>query len=255
MPPAVPAPVPAGAPAFSPGGVIGRSFSVWVRNLVPFSLLLLALHLPNLLVTLAAGPPPGPGGAAGTYGAFTFGNAILSGLLGIVATGGITFGVLRSLDGRRSGAGALLGFGFRKIWPVFVVSLNASVRIFLWSMLFVVPGIVALCGLFVAVPARVAEPNLDSGEALEKSRALTRGHRLSIFLVVVVFWIVNVGTTVVVAALGVRSVLPFTLYAVLLWALSGIVGALWATAAGVAYHDLRVDKEGVDTAKLAAVFE
>jgi hypothetical protein len=36
---------------------------------------------------------------------------------------------------------------------------------------------------------------------------------------------------------------------------SGVWGAFYAICVVVAYHDLRVAKEGVDTAQIAAVFE
>ncbi len=248
-------PAPAAQPPFSAGTVISRSVSVWAENVVAFSAVLLVLHTPNLVLSLLAGP--GPGALSPTTFALLNGvNGILSGLVSFVGTGALTYGVLQSLRGTRVGAGGLLGFGFRKLWPVLVVSFGAGIRIFLWSLLFLVPGILAACRYFVAVAAEVAEPQLGPGEAISRSSTLTKGHRGAIFVTMFVFWIVSVATGVLVGVVGLRAgVIPFSLATALTWLVTTIVGGLWATACGVAYHDLRVEKEGADTAQLAAVFE
>jgi hypothetical protein len=161
--------------------------------------------------------------------------------------------VLQYLAGQRRSVRDLLGFGLRKLGPVLLVSLYADLIIFLWSLALVVPGFIAACRLFVAVPARVAEPALASGKAVDRSTDLTEGHGWSIFAVMLVVWAIEWGSALGARALG--NDLPSPIPAVLPWFVGAIVNGFSATAAGVAYHDLRIDKDGVDARELAAVFE
>jgi len=248
-------------PQVTAGSIIGRTFAVWGQNAVAFSLVMLFLYLPVLVAQLWLGPAPvvtAPHVSPSVmlrYPTLALGIGLLSGVLALVSTGALTRGVLQSLDGRRPAAAELLGFGFRKFWPVLVTSLDVGLRVMLWTLLLIVPGIMASCRLAVSVPARVAEPNLRSSEAVARSRRLTLGRRNALFLSMVVFWVV---VSVVNAAVGVasrRGVLPFVAATALAWAVTAIGNGLFPTAAGVAYHDLRVEKEGADTSQLARIFE
>ncbi len=237
-----------GAVAFSAGRVIGRSFSVWLRNFVPFSIVTLVVHLPVLALAAAMPPGGGPGWNAA--------DNLLSGLARLVAIGALAYGVLESLHGERPSIGALFRTGFRKLGSVFAVSFRVGLWLLLGVVLLVVPALVWYCALFVAVPAIVVENERDSAEALQRSRDLTRGHRWAILAVVLVMFVVSVAGVLLAGALSValRS-LPQpapTLAAVAVIALASTVGAC---APAVAYHDLRLAKEGVSTADLVKVFE
>ncbi len=245
LPPASPAP--AGRP-FSAGEVIGRSFSVWFRNFVPFSVVTLVVNLPVLV--LAAVVPEDAG--AGWRILLNLVNALVE----LVIAGALTYGVLESLRGERVPLGTLLGTGFSKLGRVFLVSVAVGLRVLLGFMLLVVPGIVFLCQLYVAVPAAVVEPDVGL-EAIPRSRALTAGNRWGIFVIVLVGLLVTIavgGVAGVLALLG-ASALPGPAVAVLVTAIGALASPFGACAAAVAYHDLRVAKEGVDTATLVKVFE
>ncbi len=249
-------------PQVTAGTIIGRTFSVWGQNAVAFSIVMLVLYVPVLAVQLWLGPSPQftPGvtapGAMMRYQAGAFGLVLLSMVLNFATMGALTRGVLQSLDGRRPGAGELLAFGFRKLWPVSVTAMNASVRMVLWSLLLIVPGIMAGCRLFVAVPARVAEPHLGSNKALARSRELTLGRRNAIFLSLIVVMVVGTLVNLGVSLIGLRrGLLPFAVATTIVWAVNAVANGLYPTAAGVTYHDLRLEKDGADTAQLARVFE
>src|SRR5262249_19427318 len=151
----------AARPPFTVGRVLGRSFSIWGQNASAFAVLVLVLHLPVLVMTLESGQPV----AGQPPPASIWVRAFVSGLLTIIASGALTAGVLQAMNGRAPRASELLRFGLRSYWRVFLVSLNAGLRMFLWSLLLIVPGVMALCRMFVAVPVCVAEPGLSSGEA------------------------------------------------------------------------------------------
>jgi len=239
-------PVASAVPPFSAGSVIGRSFSVWIRNLVPFSLVTLVVYVPVLALAVAV--PEGAGSELA--------SRILSALADLVIGGALTFGVLESLRGGRAGIGALFGKGFGKTGTVFAVSFRVGLWLFLGAILLVVPAVLWYCALFVAVPAAVVEDGLRSpGDALARSRELTRGNRwgiLAVGLVILVVTIVAVGVAAaLVAALGA----PPGIESFLVSAVAALLSAFGASAHAVAYHDLRVAKEGVSTADLVKVFE
>lgn len=245
---AVPPPAPAVARAFSAGDVISRSFSVWFRNFVPFSIVTLAVYAP-VLVLAALAPPEFEGG-------WNVADRILSTLASLVVTGALTYGVLESLRGGRVPVGALFGTGFRKMGMVFATSFRVGLWMLLGVILLIVPAILWYCALFVSVPAVVVEPNLSSGEALQRSRDLTKGSRKAIFVVGLV---IGVTSLVVVGIAGVVAVfaqaLPHPLPVVLAAAIIALVSSFGACASAVAYHDLRAAKEGIATEDLVKVFE
>lgn len=252
MPTAVPSapaasPLRAGRP-FSAGDVIGRSFSVWFGNFVPFSIVTLVVNVPVFALAVVA-PAEGRSALDGL-------SSIVSGLANLVVTGALTYGVLQALRGSPVSVGALFGRGFSKLGSVFVVSLGFGFFVVLGFLLLFVPGVIALCALYVAIPAVVVEP-VAPGEALRRSRALTSGSRwavLAIALVVGVVTIASLGISGLVAVLG-GSALPHPFPALVATAILVFASPLGACAAAVAYHDLRVAKEGVDTAELVKVFD
>jgi hypothetical protein len=244
------APAPTSRP-FTAGAVIGRSFSTWFRNLVPFSIVTLLVNVP--VFAIEAIVAPGPSGESG-WGVVP--ARFVSALANLVVTAALTYGVLQSLRGETVPLGRLLGSGFSKMGSVLLVSIGFGLIVFLGFVLLVVPGVIALCALYVAVPAVVVE-DVGPGEALGRSRTLTKGSRWSILAVALV---VGVVTFVAAAAAGALvalgvSALPHPVPALLSTAIVALLTPLGACAAAVAYHDLRVAKEGVDTATLVKVFE
>lgn len=247
-PPPVPAVSPT-APAFSAGAVIGKSFSVWFGSFVPFSIVTLAVYSPVLVFAAITPAEQGPG--------WQLGSAVLSFLAQLVVIGALTYGVLESLRGGRPPVGALFGTGFRKMGWVFATSFRVGLWMLLGFVLLVVPAFMWYSALFVAVPAVVAEPNLDSSaDALARSRALTKGSRWGIFAVVLVAFAVGFASTAIAGVLGaLAGALPHPIPVLLATVLTALASSFSACAAAVAYHDLRVAKEGVATADLVKVFE
>jgi membrane-anchored glycerophosphoryl diester phosphodiesterase (GDPDase) len=110
----------------------------------------------------------------------------------------------------------------------------------------------------VSIPVTVVERNGVFG-AVRRSFRLTKGRRLAIFAAFLVFFVVLMAVSAVVNLL-------FPLVAAALGQVAGVVGmvistavslatgSLAAIAPAVAYHDLRAEKEGVDTATLVKVF-
>ena len=108
--------------------------------------------------------------------------------------------------------------------------------------------------LFVALPASVMEGG-GIGKSLKRSAELTGGYRWSLFVIALA-----IGGPMQVAAIVLGlTVIPATdpLFATILstFVLQILFGGLLATCTAVAYHDLRILKDGVDTETIAAAFD
>ncbi|HEX9048952.1 MAG TPA: hypothetical protein VF841_00295 [Anaeromyxobacter sp.] len=271
--PAPPAPAAAAgqANAFTVGGAIARTFSTWWRHVLVFSLLTLVAALPIWAVVLLGGMPvpgltaPNPNpldpqaAAALAPGAlppgFWLGYAGTM-LLFLVEVGAITHGVIHHLAGKKVSLGAMIGAGLRRAVPLLLVGVLGYLVVGVGTVLLIVPGVYLACALAVAIPAVVVERPGILG-ALRRSFALTKGKRFSVFVVFLVVFLVAMGVAMF-ASYGLpaltASISPMA--GTLVGALLNLVfGTLLWVAPGVVYHDLRVAKEGVATAQLAAVFE
>jgi hypothetical protein len=246
----------------SVGNVIKRSFSAYLANFVPFTILALILYAPSLLLTSASvSVIPGMsaevsvGSSAETPAELAL--LLLSMLLTYVLVGALVFGTVQYLNDRRPGIGEIIGRGFSRIVPVIVIAILFSIAFGIGLALLVIPGVFLLVVWSVVIPASVVERPGIIG-AFSRSWNLTKGHRWSVLGVLLLLLAILVGFNLLVgilmgiAAFAVDSVL---LVLVLNYVLSAISGALMSVAIAVLYHDLRVAKEGVSTAQIAAVFD
>jgi hypothetical protein len=241
-------------PTFTLGAVVGRTFATWGRNLLPFAIVSFVVHVPSLLATIAIGPVQPWAGVAGLSGPF-WANTLLASLLSLLSTGALTHGVLEHLRGRRAGVARMFRVGAARLGPVVLAALATWILFVLGLAFLLVPGIAVGCALFVAIPAAVVEPGIGLGGALRRSRALTKGHRWAILVLGLLVYLATIAFGAPMALLGLTNVLPFPVTAVVTQALGALAAPLWSVAAAVAYHDLRVAKEGVATADLVKVFE
>jgi hypothetical protein len=247
---------------FAVGSVLNRSFSIWFRNIIPFTLMVAVMESPMLVDFYMVAS-----GAIEMYGDL-FAITFLLGtfLLGLVATGALTFGVFQQLKGSPAGIGDSIAVGFSRLLPVIGVGLVLAIilgAVFLAISMVVGVAVGAvgfagfitlplfafffsvMCKYYVAVPAAVVEKPGVLG-ALRRSAELTQGGRVTVFLI----WLALIGLRML-AELVIRNVdttgwidVGFTVF----WV------ALQATTSAVIYHDLRVSKEGVDIGELTRVF-
>lgn len=77
-----------------------------------------------------------------------------------------------------------LGFAFRqeRYWNVVKTQLLQAVRILLWSLLFVVPGIIKSYAYYMVPYIQADNPYLSPKRALELSSQMTQGHKFQIFV-------------------------------------------------------------------------
>jgi hypothetical protein len=246
--------------SLSPGDVLSRTFTVWFANLTSFTLLAGIVMMPGLLLM-----------SVGTALGITKGVGVLLLLIGVllqtvlrqVLTGAVTYGVFEDLRGQKTSLGEIMSAGFASIGNVLVVGIVSGVIIMLGLLAFCVPGFILITMYWLAIPVAVVEsPGVT--ESLSRSADLTSGNRWQVFgttlVMVLVQWAVAFGIGMVIGVVGIvasrgnpghASGLTQLLQGVLMLPFD----SLMAIAPVVAYHDLRINKEGADIEDLVKVFD
>jgi hypothetical protein len=240
------------------GSVIGRSFSVWAANLLSFTLVGVVVLSPVLL---------GLGLLAVTGISQPLAERLLSlvsNILGLALTGGVTYGVFQDIRGERASAGDVLRMGMSKLGTVWVTGLLAGLAIALGFCALIVPGLVLMVRFWLAVPVAVIE-SPGASASLSRSTELTEGNRWAIFAVAILMFLVQLGATLVLGLIiglatgaGSAAVEPAKQSAGVQFLLELLVipiVALAAVAPAIAYHDLRKGKEGADVEELLKAFD
>lgn len=256
---------------FRVGACFSRSLSVFFGNFISFSLLGLAVVVPGILLIIAVfgaafvelmtydpalgGPPP-------DFSGMHFGLLGVAWLLMLslqyLLTAVIVFGALRYLQGNKASFLACLMQGLRRIVPIIIIAVITTLLVGIGMILLIVPGIIIALMICLAIPVLMVE-NPGTLASLSRSRELTKGSRWRLFGLLLLAFIVT-------SIIGFVVPLPFDLLLPLegpLSFLGTVVGiavqvfitVFFAVLLGVAYHDLRVAKEGVSTEQLAAVFD
>ena len=90
----------------------------------------------------------------------------------------------------RKGKGQLeTGFmGFKQFGTSFVASLLTGIFVFLWSLLFVIPGIIASLKYSMTYYIIADEPELSGYEAMKKSKKMMDGHKSELFVLLLSFF-------------------------------------------------------------------
>ncbi len=254
---------------FTVGGVLATTFSVWWRHVVAFTALSFVVHAPlvaafgtfyrRLLLPATSRPDE-----MAKLGFALVAAWAVTVALAVVQAGAVTYGTVRHLSGERAPFGEMVRVGLRRGLPVVGIGIVLWVAVIVGIVLLVVPGVMLMVATSVAIPAAVVERPGVVG-AIRRSFALTRGRRWPLFAaglsILVIMWllaaVVQVGTTVLSMTLLATGRGPQTAAVLVVASQLGNVlfSALPLVAMSVAYHDLRAEKEGVDTAALARVFE
>jgi uncharacterized membrane protein len=120
------------------------------------------------------------------------------------------------------------------------------------AILLVIPAFFVVTILFVAMPVCIVE-RLGPVKSLGRSAELTKGNRWKIFGLWLLVTVVTLIGTALIGAISYVTGLAVGLVLKLVW--GALAGAFNAIMVVVTYHDLRVAKEGVDTDRIASVFD
>lgn len=252
-------------PRFDFGRVIQRTFGSIGRNLPVFlGLAVLLTGVPQAVLgwfnaQQAVSPndfSPASLGGMGVAGLVTV-------VFAFVLQAALTHGAIQDMNGQKASFADSLQTGLRNFLPVLGISILAGLGVGLGFVLLIVPGIMLAVLWSVVVPSQVAEKT-GVMKAFSRSRELTRGHRWSIFGLMVIYgiasWIVAglligaaalIGGSLVGMANAANSIPVQVIISPLISSVSSMVGA-----AGVAsiYYELRVAKDGIGPQYLADIF-
>lgn len=268
---------------FSVSAVLGKGFGIWIRQFFPFLVQALVLFSPLVVFTWLHFEPervPSDPKAMLLYaGNWEAMSLWLGMLIGLVATGPVSYGVFHALSGKRVSFGACVVRGLARLVPVLGTLLvlgftyaGMILVVLLLSMATGIPSVLgflitaplvvlAFCSLWFSVPVAVLE-NPGPLAALSRSARLASGRRWRIFLIVAAVLLVAGIVTVPIhvwvigrrfseiSADGLRMQALASLGATIL-----LTGTLFPVVNAVAYHDARVARDGVSTEELARVFD
>ena len=254
---------------FRIGRILARSFNILVRNIVPFAILAGLLigveFVAEKLITAAedflvpdtaqrADDGTVPFEELGVTGgllavALTILLLVISLLFYFLAQAVVIFGTLQDLRGQRANVLDCIKGGLKPVVPIVLIGVLSTIIISL-GFIIIIPGIIFAVGYYVVIPVGVIErPGV--GASLVRSRELVRGHGWRVFgLLIIITLITQFGLTVD-GLFGLGNEI---------WGILGTVRDVLGTAfaaitSAVAYHDLRILKDGANVDEIAAVFD
>jgi len=95
--------------------------------------------------------------------------------------------------------------GYNNFWGAFKVNFLVGLFTALWSLLFVIPGIVKSYSYSMAMYILAENPEMGALDAITKSRKMTDGHKMELFVLGLSFigWSILVAVTFGIAAIWV----------------------------------------------------
>ncbi len=234
---------------------LGLSFKAWFRNFIPFTLLAALLYAPVVLWIVMYDPTKATSTQDILNKMFLWPIYFLGGISTLLSPM-LTYRVIQDLNGVKVPMWTSVKFGVRGIIPAMILAIVVNVlqRIPGGGII----GAVLTCVWFVAAPAAVAE-QLGVGAAFTRSTALTRQRRWGIFgltfliglaLIGMLFgWIIPMFKEVGMDLTGLRR--PSLLFV----GVMGVFQLFMGITQAVSYALLRQDKDGLNHADLAKVFE
>jgi hypothetical protein len=234
--------------ALDVGAVLGRTFSAWKANLVPFSVIAFIVLGPVNLIEffVASNAASGPGR--------TFMAMLLSGFANLILVGAIPYGVFEHLRGRDLDVPTILGAGFSRLLPVLGTAIVTNLIMGVSALAFCIPALFVAAMYYVTVPVTVIEEE-NPFNAIARSYQLTKGNVLRI-LGLLVLISVSVFAVTLALVLALRAGIASQAGAELLAKMILVpVFTLDPIARAVTYHDLRVGKEHSSVDDLVKVFE
>jgi hypothetical protein len=239
---------------FRVGRVLNRTTSVLSRNFLTFFVATAIAQLPTVLLSQSStSVTPGAGPAAVQPVILLAVGILLMMVLSVLSQAIVLYGAFQDMRGRPVSLVESLQVGLRRFFPIIGLGLCMSLLGGIASLFFLIPGLILFTMWFVATPVCVVE-KLGPLSSMGRSSRLTKGHRWKIFglflLLIIISLVVSQVVAVIFAAVGGP---PLALIGAVLW--GGVWGAFYAISVVVAYHDLRVAKEGTDIEQIAAVFD
>jgi hypothetical protein len=233
---------------FSVGGVASTSASILARNALLFLPIsaITALPIPLMMSDIIRS-----GGDNLVIDMFLEMGGQL--LIAALTNSVLIFATFQVIRGQRPSPIRSVQNGLRRFVPVVVTSLAQVICIMAAAVFLLIPGFILSVMLFLVIPACVVE-RLGTIESFSRSIALTRGYRWQIFGMGIAVGIVNLVVNKMLGFVAISAENPtLIVFGSYIWMV--VLLAYLAVMNAVAYHDIRVIKEGIDIHRIAAVFD
>jgi hypothetical protein len=243
---------------FEVGRVISTSAAIFLRNLVPFTVIAAIVGIPYFLVgllgagSLDASTIEQTGQLPSGFWGMTVIGALVFTLTYSLTQAAIVYGTVQDLYGQRASFGDCLSRGFSALPRVLFAAILSTIGVALGSMLLVIPGIILALMWWVLVPAIVVE-GVGVDSAFKRSGDLTRGHRWGIFGILVLVAVIQGVVSLLVGL--VASVLGAVFAQIVNVGVELVFTAFACVVSAVGYYYLRAQKEGVIIDDIARVFD
>lgn len=255
----------------STGSILGETFRIVGRGAGTVLGVSLVVHSPVLLAVLFFFWHPGWAGALQLLQLAT------SYLLAPIASAALIHAVFQLARERDASVGESLRVALSRFWAVVGLSILVGLAAGIATLACIVPGLIVQAGLFVAIPALIVE-RLRVSEAFNRSWRLTDGYKFSTFGVgfllglLLILCAAGLMTTLLVVLPGTTASpgalerlepatarqnadLTLRLYNTGVILFTILATTLQATAATIAYRQLRETKDGLEDTDLLAVFD
>ena len=171
---------------FSAGNVLGRGFSIFFKNIVPFMLLSFLVYSPIIVYTALIDTSYDNPDLVDTIYIWGIVVVVLAVPLNMLVTATLVYGTFQELRGQRVSIGACVIRGIGRIFPALIVAVLVTICILAGFVALIIPGFIVMTMLWVAIPVAVVErPGLMP--SLKRSADLTSGYRWPIFGIIVLF--------------------------------------------------------------------
>ncbi len=233
------------------GSLIQRSFRVFRTGFVPFFTLALIFYTPIVVLQLT-----GFGSAGEDVASLAAGPGLIlliaHVLLMPIASAAVVWGVVGGLRGRPATLGQCISVAASRWSAIIGLAILTVLAVAVGYLLCIAPGFVLTCGLFLAGPVLIVE-KLEPAAAMRRSWQLTDGFKSMIFTLAFAIFTLHFAASILLnLAFGVDAAVTeevpdvSVFYQVLQDVVTVAFTAFNATAAGVAYHDLRKLREGLE---------
>lgn len=237
------------------GDVFGRSLKIFAAHWLAYCGMMALGYAPIAILTggLAAKIIPEMEGhtMAGALAVFVVIAALASCVL--LASAAISFGVAQDISGRGFSFGPSLRIALRRSPAILALTLLIVLYGLFALALLIVPGLIVFTIYSVAIPACMIE-GVGPLKSMSRSAFLTKGNRGRVFEILFALYFGGAMVEQLVNFILERLTSDIAALAISL-TFDIVVGAFTAVALGALYAQLRVAREGVDIAHIAAVFD
>lgn len=251
--------IPGVADSFEMGRVVSRAFGTISRNLgLIVGLTLLVVGLPSLLLRPFTPDPAtfATANAGGSWLALAI-VSIIGFFTNYILVAALTYAMVTDMNGDKPSFGKALRVGVRYMVPLLLLGIVSLAGIYFGLLFLVIPGVIVGIMWCVAAPAMVTE-NLGVFASLGRSRALTKGSRWRIFLLLLVaFMLTLLPLTFLSLMSNMAATLlaePFGVLAITMSLISALAIMILIAIDAAIYVELRAVKEGASTQTLASIF-